>query len=100
MRICPGESVTFNSTASFAAPGYAIATRFWDFGDGTSQANAPAIVNHTYAQPGGYTAQLYLLDNNGCASTNLVDLVTLVGTEPTFNGTGGTLTAAPEKHSA
>ncbi|MFZ1694259.1 MAG: PKD domain-containing protein, partial [Flavobacteriales bacterium] len=91
-RICPGQSVTFNSSASFAAPGNTIASRRWDFGDGTILNNAPAIVNHTYTQPGGYTAQLYLLDNNGCASTNLVDLVVLVGTQPTFNGTGGTLT--------
>ncbi|MBK8499175.1 MAG: proprotein convertase P-domain-containing protein [Flavobacteriales bacterium] len=91
-RICPGESVTFNSTASFAAPGYSIAKRTGDFGDGVIVNNAPAIINHTYAQPGAYTAQLYLLDNNGCASTNLVDLVTMVGTHPTFTGTNGTLT--------
>ncbi|HRO98026.1 MAG TPA: PKD domain-containing protein [Flavobacteriales bacterium] len=90
--ICPGESVTFNSTASFAAPGFSIATRTWDFGDGTVLNNAPAVVAHTYAQPGAYTAQLYLVDNNGCASTNLVDLVTMVGTPPTFTGTTGTLT--------
>ncbi|MCC6937748.1 MAG: PKD domain-containing protein, partial [Flavobacteriales bacterium] len=91
-RICPGQSVTFNSAASFAAPGFAIASRRWDFGDGTIVNNAPASVSHTYAAPGGYTAQLYLIDNNGCASTNLVDLVTLVGTHPDFQGTGGTLT--------
>ncbi|MEO8589039.1 MAG: PKD domain-containing protein, partial [Flavobacteriales bacterium] len=91
-RICPGESVTFNSTGSFAAAGFSIASRRWDFGDGVIQNNAPAIVSHSYAQPGAYTAQLYLVDNNGCASTNLVDLVTLVGTEPTFPGTTGQLT--------
>ncbi len=90
-RICPGESVTFNSAASFAAPGFSIASRRWDFGDGTVLNNAGVSVNHTYAQPGGYTAQLYLLDNNGCASTNRVDLQVLVGTPPTFTGTGGDL---------
>ncbi|MBK9176080.1 MAG: gliding motility-associated C-terminal domain-containing protein [Flavobacteriales bacterium] len=90
-RICPGQIVTFNSTGSFAAPGFNVASRRWDFGDGTILNNAPAIVNHTYAQPGGYMAQLYLLDNNGCASTNLVDLLVEVGTQPTFPGTGGAL---------
>ncbi|MBK8582443.1 MAG: PKD domain-containing protein [Flavobacteriales bacterium] len=92
LRICPGESVTFNSAGSFAAPGFSIASRRWDFGDGVILNNAAASVSHTYALPGAYTAQLYLLDNNGCASTNLVDLVTMVGTRPTFPGTNGTLT--------
>ncbi|HQV39014.1 MAG TPA: PKD domain-containing protein, partial [Flavobacteriales bacterium] len=89
LKICPGEAVTFNSTGSYAAPGFSITNRRWDFGDGTVLNGAPASVNHTYAQPGGYTAQLYLVDNNGCSSTNRVDLLTLVGTTPNFNGTEG-----------
>ncbi|MBS1943904.1 MAG: PKD domain-containing protein [Bacteroidetes bacterium] len=88
-KICPGQAVTFNSGASYAASGFNIASRRWDFGDGTVLNNAPAVVSHTYAQPGAYTAQLYVLDNNGCANNNLVDLVTLVGTKPTFTGTTG-----------
>ncbi|MCL4282455.1 MAG: PKD domain-containing protein, partial [Flavobacteriales bacterium] len=91
MMICPGEAVTFNSSASTAAPGFSIASRTWDFGDGTILNNAPVTVSHTYTQPGAYTAQLYLLDNNGCSSTNLVDLVTLVGTTPNFNSMAGAL---------
>lgn len=88
-KICPGQAVTFNSGGSYAASGFNIASRRWDFGDGTVLNNAPAVVSHTYAQPGAYTAQLYVLDNNGCANNNLVDLVTLVGTKPTFTGTTG-----------
>lgn len=91
LKICPGEAVTFDGSASTAAPGFSIASRSWDFGDGTVMNNAPAVVNHVYAEPGAYLAQLYLLDDNGCASTNRVDLLTLVGTVPTFNGTGGDL---------
>ncbi|HQZ94342.1 MAG TPA: PKD domain-containing protein, partial [Flavobacteriales bacterium] len=94
-RICPGESVTFNSAGSYAAPGFSIATRRWVFGDGTFLNNAPASVNHTYTQPGGYIAQLELVDNNGCASTNLVDLLIEVGTIPSFDGTGGPLVGCP-----
>ncbi|MEB2342921.1 MAG: PKD domain-containing protein, partial [Flavobacteriia bacterium] len=97
LKICPGESVTFNGTASYAAPGFSIANRRWDFGDGTVQDNAPAVVNHAYAQPGAYTAQLYLEDDNGCASTNLVDLLTLVGTHPTFIGVTGTSGCSAEE---
>jgi subtilisin-like proprotein convertase family protein len=87
--VCIGEAVTFNSSASFAAPGFSIATRRWEWGDGMVQNNAPAVASHAYAAPGAYTAQLYLVDNNGCASTNRVDLEVLVGTEPDFLGTGG-----------
>ena len=35
LKICPGEAVTFNSTGSYAAPGFSITNRRWDFGDGT-----------------------------------------------------------------
>lgn len=89
LKICPGEAVTFNSGGSYAAAGFNIVSRHWDFGDGTVLNNAPVSVNHTYTQPGGYTAQLYLEDNNGCVSTNRVDILTLVGTTPTFTGTTG-----------
>jgi subtilisin-like proprotein convertase family protein len=87
--VCIGEAVTFNSTGSIAAPGFAIASRQWEWGDGTFQNGAPAVASHAYSAPGAYTAQLYLVDNNGCASTNRVDLEVLVGTEPDFIGTGG-----------
>ncbi len=88
-KVCPGEAITFNSTGSFAAPGFTIANRRWEWGDGTVTDPAPAVTTHTYAQPGYYQAQLYLVDDNGCASTNRVDLEVFVGTAPTFNGTGG-----------
>ncbi|MGV3637828.1 MAG: PKD domain-containing protein, partial [Flavobacteriales bacterium] len=91
VRICIGESVDFSGSASFAAPGFSIASRRWDFGDGTVLTNAPANVTHTYAQAGEFITQLYLVDDNGCASTNRVDLVVQVGTEPTFAGTEGEL---------
>ncbi|HPF91111.1 MAG TPA: PKD domain-containing protein, partial [Flavobacteriales bacterium] len=87
--VCPGEVVSFNSSGSFAAPGFAVANRRWEWGDGSVTDPAPVNATHAYAQPGYYQAQLYLLDDNGCASTNRVDLEVLVGTEPTFNGTGG-----------
>ncbi|MFZ1333279.1 MAG: PKD domain-containing protein, partial [Flavobacteriales bacterium] len=89
--ICPGEAVTFNSSGSFAAPGFSIVARNWDWGDGTFTNGAPVSTSHVYAQPGYYQAQLYLIDDNGCASTNRVDLEVLVGTEPDFLGTGGDL---------
>ncbi|HRF82637.1 MAG TPA: PKD domain-containing protein, partial [Flavobacteriales bacterium] len=91
VRICIGESVNFNGSGSFAAPGFSIASRTWDFGDGTVQTNAAANVSHTYTQAGEFITQLYLVDNNGCASSNRVDLPVQVGTEPDFLGTQGEL---------
>ncbi|MBK8613997.1 MAG: PKD domain-containing protein [Flavobacteriales bacterium] len=93
-KICPGEAVSFNGNASFAAPGFAIAQWLWDFGDGLTSSAGP-VVSHNFASPGEYIVQLYLQDNNGCASTNRVDLQVLVGTEPTFTGTGGDLIGCP-----
>ena len=91
VKICVGESITFNSSTSSAAPGFNIASRQWDFGDGTVVNNAPVSVSHTYTQAGGFKAQLYLVDNNGCASANRTDLLVMVGTEPDFIGTTGDL---------
>ena len=71
--VCPGEVVNFNGAASYAAPGFSLAQWLWDFDDGSTSTAAPAV-GHAFANPGEYIVQLYLEDNNGCASTNRVDL--------------------------
>lgn len=91
--ICPGETVQFDGSASYAAPGFSVASWSWDFGDGTS--GTGATTSHGYPTPGAYVVQLHVVDNNGCSSTNSVDLLVMVGTEPTFGGTGGTLSGCP-----
>lgn len=91
-RICPGEAVNFNGSASVAAAGFNITSWTWVWGDGTSTTSNTANASHVFANAGGCTVQLYVTDNNGCSSVNLVDLDVLVGTTPNFNGTGGTLT--------
>lgn len=91
--ICPGESVQFNGVASSPAQGFSLSTWEWDFGDGSTASGSTA--SHTFSTPGAYVVQLHVVDDNGCASTNPVDLMVLVGTEPTFHGTGGTLTGCP-----
>ena len=58
VRICIGESINFNGSASFAAPGFSVATRTWDFGDGTVLTNAPANVAHTFTQAGEFDPAL------------------------------------------
>lgn len=84
-RVCVGDMISFDGSASFAAPGFVIDDYSWDMGDGTFLSGAQ--VNHSYSAPGEYIVNLNLLDNIGCASTNPVDLVIWVGTEPEFGGT-------------
>ncbi len=83
--VCVGETVTFDCSASFAAPGYTIVQQEWDFFDGSTATGA--VVNHAFAEPGQYVVQLTITDDNGCTNTNLVDLQVFVGTTPLFTGT-------------
>ncbi len=89
LRICPGGQVILDGSGSFAAGSATIASYTWDLGDGTLVNNGPSWLAHTYTQPGAYTAQLVVLDDQGCASNNTIDLTTLVGTAPVFTGTLG-----------
>ncbi|MBL7939021.1 MAG: gliding motility-associated C-terminal domain-containing protein [Flavobacteriales bacterium] len=83
--ICVGEVVDFDGTASQAAPTFNIASYTWNFDDG-STATGPTA-SHSFDEPGEYVVQLFLLDDNDCASANLVDLQILVSTTPSFAGT-------------
>lgn len=87
LKICQGESVTFNGSPSFAAPGFVIQQYLWDFWDGTLDSTSGPIVSHVFNDEGEYLVDLYLFDNNGCASTNRVTVQVLVSTTPTFVGT-------------
>lgn len=83
--VCVGETVTFDGTASTAAPGFNIVSYTWDFDDG---ATAPGpTASHSFAEPGEYIVQLDLIDDNGCVNSNVVDLQVLVSTTPVFAGT-------------
>lgn len=55
-------AVAFDATGSSDADGR-IATYAWDFGDGASDRGA--VANHTYDQPGAYTAMLTVTDDGG-----------------------------------
>lgn len=83
--ICMGETLQFDGTASYAAPGFNIATYTWDFADGTT-ANTPTA-SHSWNEPGEYVVQLYVVDDNGCINSNLIDLQVFVSTVPDFSAT-------------
>ncbi len=83
--ICVGEIVNFDGNNSFPAAGFTIASYTWDFDDGNTS-NLPAV-SHSWDEPGEYIVQLYVVDNNGCGNSNLLDLQVLVSTVPSFQGT-------------
>ncbi|MFZ1692349.1 MAG: PKD domain-containing protein, partial [Flavobacteriales bacterium] len=82
---CQNEEITFNASASTAATGFNVVEYNWDFADGTT-ATGP-IVTHSFSNPAEYVVQVEVVDDNGCSSTNLVDLQVLVSTTPIFTGT-------------
>lgn len=83
--ICVGEQISFDGTASTAAPGFNIVSYEWEFDDGSTAAGPTA--SHSFTEPGEYIVQLNLVDNNGCVNSNVVDLQVLVSTTPVFTGT-------------
>lgn len=85
--VCQNEVITFDASASVPAEGFSIAEYKWDFDDGTVDSLSGPVVTHSFPIPGEYVVQVYLTDDNDCASTNLVDLQLLVSTTPSFAAT-------------
>ncbi|MCH2197777.1 MAG: PKD domain-containing protein [Flavobacteriales bacterium] len=83
-RICIGDVINFDGSGSFAAPGFEIVEYLWDFADGTTDDSGP-VVSHAWDEPGEYVVELFLIDDNGCASTNRVSLQLLVATPPLWS---------------
>jgi gliding motility-associated-like protein len=85
VKICDGETVNFDGSASFAAPGFSIVDYIYVYGDGTSDTLNTPFSSHTYASgPGEYSSNLYVIDDNGCINTNVETIVVQAGTIPIF----------------
>lgn len=85
LKICPGETVTFDGSGTTFFNGGALNTFTWNFDDGSNNSTSWPTVSHTFNEPGGYKVQLSVTDDNDCQSTNLNDYIVLVSTEPNFN---------------
>ncbi len=83
-KICVGEVINFDGSASFPGDGFQIEEWLWDFGDGTTYTGGP-IISHSWDEPGEYIVELFLVDDNGCSSTNLVSLQLFVATFPSWD---------------
>jgi PKD repeat protein len=70
------QQINFNGSTSLAAPGRAIRSFDWDFGDGTSASGA--LVSHAYANVGSFTVVLTVTDDAGRVGTATVTIT--VGT--------------------
>lgn len=82
LRVCVGEPMVFDGSASIFAEGASYASCQWDFGDGTYNTADFPSVSHSYSTPGAYIVQLHLVDNNGCTSGILTDKLIYVATYP------------------
>jgi len=90
--VCPNERIFFNGTGSYPQNGFAyqqsdLTTTFeWNFGDGGISYGPNT--SHRFDEPGGYYVQLFLVDAQGCRSTNLINQRIRVAPRPGFSWPG------------
>jgi gliding motility-associated-like protein len=86
-KICIGDLINFDGSASFAADGYEIDQYLWNFGDGTIDSTSGPYVSHVFDEIGEHIVELYIFDNNGegCVSSNRISLQLLVSTIPDWD---------------
>ncbi len=82
MRLCVGEEVVFDGSASTFAEGVTLDSFTWDFDDGTTNTTDWPQVTHSFANPGVYKVRLFLTDNTDCSNANLTDVLVFVSTTP------------------
>jgi gliding motility-associated-like protein len=84
IKLCVGETISFDGSTSTFGPGNAFASAVWDFGDGNTSTDWPSAT-HSFSEPGGYSIQLSITDDNGCTNANVIDLIAYVSTTPEVN---------------
>lgn len=81
IRICQGQSVTFNGSGTFSNSS-AGATYNWTFtGLGTQSGQS---VTRTFPTSGSFLVNLTITDPNGCTNSNSINRLVQVSTTPTF----------------
>lgn len=64
---CDDDFVDFSDNSQGGGSGLTIASRMWDFGDGTTSTDS--AITHQFPGPGTYTVTLTVTNNNGCTAT-------------------------------
>jgi gliding motility-associated-like protein len=72
---CSGQVVTFTDQSTVT--GFVVATRKWDFGDGTTVTANSVSIQNTYKKPGKYNVKLVLVSTTGCQSDTLTKQITV-----------------------
>lgn len=83
---CVGQEISFEGNGEFPQDGQFythIPEYYWDFGDGSPRVRGKNA-KHTYTEPGGYVAQLTIIDQIGCVSVNNLDQRVRISPPPTF----------------
>jgi PKD repeat protein len=75
--VCSGQA--FQPTDNSTAPMSSIASRVWNWGDGTPNTTGNiASPTHTYSNPGTYTLTLTITDNSGLGCSTVVTKTIIV----------------------
>ena len=85
LRICQGDTVTFDGQATFGVDGTG-ATYQWDLANGGGL-NPGQVQTETYAATGIYQTRFIVTDASGCSDREDIDLVVQVSSDPDFTGT-------------
>lgn len=81
IRICQGQSVTFNGSGTFSNSS-AGANYSWTF-NGVSPQSGQSV-NRTFTTAGSYIVNLNITDPSGCTNSNALNRIVQVSTTPTF----------------
>ncbi len=81
IRICQGQSVTFNGSGTFSNSGVG-ASYSWTFNGGSPQSGQSVTKN--FPTSGSYIVNLNITDANGCTNSNAINRLVQVSTTPTF----------------
>ena len=83
---CLGVANSFTD-ASIGAPGDPVTSWLWDFGDGVGVSNVQNP-SYTYAVPGFYTVEVYVVSQGGCGSYHTEQVEVYAPPTAAFTHTG------------
>ncbi|MGK0277380.1 MAG: gliding motility-associated-like protein [Litorivivens sp.] len=82
LLVCPGDEITLDASPTVFAEGTAVGTWEWNYGDLQTNSTDWPVTTHSFDEEGAYKIQLYITDDNGCSSTNVIDVLVFVSNEP------------------
>ncbi|MCU4188428.1 PKD domain-containing protein, partial [Flavobacterium sp. HXWNR29] len=82
IKICAGQSITFNGAATFSTSGTG-ATYTWNFDDGSTAVGQS--VTHTFPTAGVYRVNVVVRDPSECINSNFINQVVQVADPPSVS---------------